>query len=306
LIAVERAGSFRVAASALGLVQSTLSQRIVHLEQMVGQPLISRRQGSNGTKLTPAGERLRRHAQAIFARLDAAMCDLAVVKEDRAHPRLRVGVFTVVSDRLLPSVVQLMAGTPAKPALELVERIGWAASFSRVADGTFDVALADLPLAPGPFAHRELPADRWVLVVRADSPLARAAQPPSLVELASLPLVLLRGPRLEPVLQQLRSTGTEPRFVFGSACPTAVQGFVAQGAGAALMPRTCVNERDKRIAVLALRDALPARRVAVYWHRDRLRTEGIDAFADALRLACGDEVPADDDARTAVRSSAWG
>ena len=42
---------------------------------------------------------------------------------------------------------------------------------------SIDVAFADLPLEPGPFTFRELTLDPCVLLVRADSPLARRHEP---------------------------------------------------------------------------------------------------------------------------------
>lgn len=54
-LAVARAGSFLQAADIVGVSQSTVSQRIRMLEQLIGRTLILRTRGSRGLTLTPAG-----------------------------------------------------------------------------------------------------------------------------------------------------------------------------------------------------------------------------------------------------------
>ena len=54
-LAVARAGSFLQAADIVGVSQSTVSQRIRMLEQLIGRTLILRTRGSRSLALTPAG-----------------------------------------------------------------------------------------------------------------------------------------------------------------------------------------------------------------------------------------------------------
>ena len=106
-----------------------------------------------------------------------------------------------------------------------------------------------LPLPPGPFAGEQLLRDPYVLVVPADSPLARRERPPTLREIVELPLIGNRHCRsLDAGLAALRSTGKEPRIVFRSDDNGTVQGITATGMGAALVPRLTVDETDERVA----------------------------------------------------------
>ena len=151
-----------------------------------------------------------------------------------------------------------------------------------MSSGALDVAFADLPLEPGPFSFRELILDPCVLIVRSDSPLARREEPPTLEEIGRLPLVAPSWPMLRLLGEHLRAAGVEPRFVSSSDINAGVQALVAHGVGAALMPRLAVNDADPHIAIVPLGDALPPRRIALYWHRDRRQSAAIVAFLAAL------------------------
>ncbi|RQS28003.1 LysR family transcriptional regulator [Burkholderia sp. Bp8992] len=58
--------SITEAARAIGVHRSTLSQKIAELERVLGQPLMERRAGKDGFRLTAFGERLC----ALVARFD--------------------------------------------------------------------------------------------------------------------------------------------------------------------------------------------------------------------------------------------
>ena len=70
-------GSFSAAAEALSFTQSAVSQQVAALERESGAKLVERR--SRGIRLTPAGEALVSHADAILARLDDAEQELAAI-----------------------------------------------------------------------------------------------------------------------------------------------------------------------------------------------------------------------------------
>src|SRR3954470_10690215 len=70
-------GSFSAAAEALSFTQSAVSQQIAALERESGAKLVER--GARGIRLTPAGQALVSHADAILARLDDAEQELAAI-----------------------------------------------------------------------------------------------------------------------------------------------------------------------------------------------------------------------------------
>src|SRR5205085_2798996 len=94
--------SFSRAAAALSLTQPAVSQQVRALEVQVGERLIER--GRAGFALTPAGELLLGHADALFARLELAEMQLGEAVEG-ARRVLRVGAFPSVLATLVPKAI---------------------------------------------------------------------------------------------------------------------------------------------------------------------------------------------------------
>jgi DNA-binding transcriptional LysR family regulator len=64
-----------------------------------------------------------------------------------------------------------------------------------------------------------------------------------------------------------------------------VQGLVAAGLGAAVMPRLTIDPGDPRIAIVDLAESIPPRIIAVAWHRDRYASPALRAFVETARAA---------------------
>jgi DNA-binding transcriptional LysR family regulator len=64
-VAVVDAGGMTAAAGSLNLTQAAVSQQIKRLEEIVGEPLVTRNR--RGMELTPAGERLFGRAKRLLA-----------------------------------------------------------------------------------------------------------------------------------------------------------------------------------------------------------------------------------------------
>jgi DNA-binding transcriptional LysR family regulator len=285
LQAVAEEESFGRAAERLGYTQSAVSQQIQALERIVGQRLVERPGGPRRVSLTEAGELLLRHAAGIVARLQAAQADLAAFAEGSAGT-LRIGTFQSVGARVLPLLlreftdawpdvsVQLTEGTDDGFLLELVER------------GELDLAFVMLPVEEGPFETREAMVDPHVLVVQSDSPLALRNRRPSLREVADLPLIGFRQCRsIHAVETRFRDAGLEPRIVFRSDDNGTIQGLVAAGVGAALVPLLSVDVGHEGTAVFGLAD-VPPRLIGIAWHRDRYRSPAARAFAELAIDVC--------------------
>jgi DNA-binding transcriptional LysR family regulator len=285
LQAVADEGSFGRAAVRLGYTQSAVSQQIAALERVVDQRLVERPGGPRPVSLTEAGKLLLRHADGILARLQAAHADLAALAAGEAGT-LRVGTYQSVGARVLPQLlaefgtawprveIQLTESTDDGQLLELVER------------GELDLSFVMLPLPEGPFESLELMEDPYALVVSADSPLARRGKAPSLKEVAALPLIGFRQCRsIHLVEHRFRDAGLEPRIVFRSDDNGTLQGLVAAGVGAALVPLLAVERDHAGTAVLPL-NVVPPRLIGIAWHRDRYRSPAALAFVERAREIC--------------------
>jgi DNA-binding transcriptional LysR family regulator len=155
--------------------------------------------------------------------------------------------------------------------------------------GELDLALAETPLPKGPLEAALLCSDRFVAVIQAGSPLAKRQHPVSCAELGRLPLVA-HVPSREHVEEQLRVHGVEPRFVLEAGTGAAVQGLVAAGLGAAVLPRLAVDDRRPETVVLELEDgAIANRMVAAVWSRMQPPRSDASAFVEAARSACASD-----------------
>jgi DNA-binding transcriptional LysR family regulator len=301
LQAVAEEGTFRGAATRLGYTQSAISQQIATLERLVGAKLIERPGGPRAVFLTDAGRLLLRHAEAIVARLQAAEADVKAMVESGAGS-LRVGTFQSAGARILPELVRRFRSAWPGVDVLLTESASDPELLASVECGDLDLAFAMPPLPEGPFASLELMRDPWVLLVPIDSDLIGRAEPPSLREVAGLPLI---GSRLcrsrDQVDAQFRARGLEPTYVFHSDENNTVHGLVAAGAGIALTPKLAADPNDERVVALEVGPKLPPRVIALVWHRDRYRSPAAEAFVDLAREVCIELEQAAEPALAAVR-----
>jgi DNA-binding transcriptional LysR family regulator len=281
LAAIASERSFRGAAERLGYVQSAISRQIAYLEQATGSRLIERSQGPKPVHLTEAGELLLAHATAILGTLDAAQDDLA--KVETAHvDEVRVGFFPGVATRILPAA--LVAFGRRRPDVRVVARESGTDKplYDLLRRGSIDIAFAHLPAEDGPFDSCELLEVAWALVVPAGTELAERDAPPTLDEIARLPLIASssdatpwsdspRGPRVP-----------EPHIVARFDGAQIVQALAGAGVGAAIVPRLAVHE-DPRTAVIELDHLLPPARLGLVWLRLRELEPSAQEFRQVAR-----------------------
>jgi DNA-binding transcriptional LysR family regulator len=286
LKAVAEEGSFGRAAKRLGYTQSAVSQQIAVLERIVGQRVVDRPGGPRPISLTKAGELLLTHADGIAARLRAAQADLSALGAGDAGP-LHIGTYQSVGARVLPTLLRMFRADWPQIDVTLVESADDRELLEFVERGEVDLSFVVYPLRPGPFEAVELMRDPYVLLTPRDSPLARRDRPPTVREIAELPLIGYRSCRTtEQVEERLRVSGKEPHVVFRSDDNSTVQGMVAAGMGVALVPRLTIDPSDRRVAVVQLGDRVPARLIGVAWHRDRLQTPAAAALVEAAQVLC--------------------
>ena len=286
LQAVAREGSFGGAAVALGYSQSAVSQQIAALERIVGERLVERPGGPRPVSLTDAGKLLLGHAEGIVARLEAAQADLAAYSEGSAGT-LRVGTYQSVGARVLPSVMLEFAAAWPLVSIQLTESTDDAELLSLVERGELDLSFVMLPVEDGPFDTRMLMGDPYVLLVRPDSPLAGTKNPPSLKEIAAVPLIGYRQCRsIHAVEERFRGTGLEPQIVFRSDDNTTIQGMVAAGVGSALVPRLTVETRDDSVLALPVDPRVPPREIGIAWHKERYHAPAARAFVGVADRVC--------------------
>ena len=168
-LAVVRQGSFGRAATELMVTQPAVSERVRHLERVIGGPLFERT--SRGAVLTRSGEHLLPYAQRCIA-----LAEEAVESARRVDglPHLVLAVHSTFAQRIVPLVLGALVDVPRRVTVRDAHSNEVA---SLVLDGVADVGF----VIPGPL-HRSLqrvtvPADPVVCVVAPGHPLARRRQP---------------------------------------------------------------------------------------------------------------------------------
>ncbi|GAA1627597.1 LysR family transcriptional regulator [Actinoplanes couchii] len=273
-VAVAETGSFSAAAQRLSFTQSAVSQQIAALETDLGTPLLTRRP----VALTPAGERLHRHATQLLARLAAARADVA--RATVPPGRLTVGLTPLAwSPRISAALARIRAESARLSSRVLVadrDRIAGA-----VATGEIDVGLVDGFVAPSdPLPLPEAGAigvaeDGAVVAVPAGHPLTGR---PS-VDLADLAdAYWIDAPAVTP-LSRLPIDGPRAGLRYDGTDVTVLTGLIGSGHGLALLP-TRIPENTK-----AQKSDLPVRGIPVprLVHRvELLRAAGSEGPAARL------------------------
>ncbi len=260
--AVARHRSFSAAAEELGYTQSAVSQQIADLERIARTRVFDRFPGPRPVELTEAGRVLLAHARPVLARMEAVRVDLDALARG-AVGDLRIGTFQSAATNLLPSL--LVDGQ--------VER------------GALDLAFTHPPIPDGvPLEYTDLLSDPYVLVIGRGHPFAGRSALTKLESLGEIDLVGYRVCRANAEVERfMRSRGVEPRVVFRAEDNHLLQGLVAQGIGAAIMPILAIDRSRGDIVLVDVADMIPRRRIGLVWHRDRHQTPAAKAFIQLAR-----------------------
>jgi len=200
-LAVARKGSFGRAANELLVSQPAVSERIRHLERVVGTRVFDRT--TRGATLTPAGEQLLPYAQRCAALADEAV---EVVQQRERHPRLVVAVHSTFAPRVVPLVLGAIADLPRRVAIRDAHSHEVEAL---VIDGVADVGFAVPAGARRGLRRIPLPPDPVVCVAGPDHPLHRARHPSIDALAGTLLAVHAWGDGAETFLTRLGAHGVE-------------------------------------------------------------------------------------------------
>jgi len=161
--------SFRAAAEAQFVTQSTLSAGIKELETLLGVQLVER--DRRHVRLAPVGEEVAARGRELLA----ATTDLVEAARSGARPLsgpLRLGAIPTIAPYLLPRVLPPLRRAYRELKLylreDLTERL-----LERLRAGSLDVALIALPYETGDLYVVELFEDEFSFVARDTDPALR-------------------------------------------------------------------------------------------------------------------------------------
>lgn len=261
-------GSLTSTATALGLSQPAVSQRIKRVETRLAVPLIER--SGRGIRLTTAGTILADHGRKVTREIDAALASIDDLRGERSGVLRLVG-FPSASATIVPAIMRRLAQEAPEVSLQYREAEPPAAT-EMLRDGVVDCALifdyegaAELPAGS---AFMPLWNEEVSLVISENRAAERECAHEAAADLADFAeehwiagCMKCRG----HLLAAAGESGFEPDIIQETDNVPAMLAMVAAGGAVALVPG---------LALAAAR-ALPEGAVAVQLDPPRHRTIGL-------------------------------
>jgi DNA-binding transcriptional LysR family regulator len=235
-------GSFTAAANALHYSQPAVSHHVARLEEELGVQLLVRQ--SRGLSVTPAGEQVLRHADALLDRLDEAERELGELAA-AATATVRLAAFPSAATTLVPETVAALARRYPEITLDVVQADP-DESLPALRDGVHDIALVyDYPMMerdPEPELEYELLFEDHLLLAL---PLGHPQAEQESADLAALSDETWVAPNpclcRDAIEASCELRGFQPNVVSQTNDYLAMQGLVALGVGVALIPRLALS-----------------------------------------------------------------
>lgn len=257
LRAVAEERSFGRAAARLGFTQSAVSQQIAAFERSLGHPLFDRPGGARPIELTPVGQVMLRHAEAMLDHLAGAADDVEQLLAG-AGGRLSIGTFQSITVKVLPEVIGRMRGERPGLDIRLTESNLNEELIQLLVDGSVDLAFVVAPVNDDRLVLTPLGSDPYVVIAPTaeDTPTTIARE-----ELATHHLI---GQVDDDACQRninayMWSSELSPNYAFRTDDNAAVQAMVRVGMGLAVMPYLAIDPSDPGIVVRELSPPMPER-----------------------------------------------
>jgi len=291
IVAIASSGSFSSAADSLHVSQPALSRTIRLAEESLGARLFDR--GARNVTLTAAGAELLPVARRIVMEFNDSLGELAQFIEGR-RGRVRIAGLPSTEQSLLMQAVA--AFSHAHPGIEFLLQLEDAkVILQKLEAGEIDIGLTVQPPPDGRFSYKHLYDDEFMLVCRADSPLALQAP--------------TAGPLTWQVLERhpfvAATPGTSTRNTTDAALMRAgitvrpahevagnlrlIGSMVAAGLGVSVLPASAFDGLDQpQLAVRRLHKPRMRRKVGIVTMAGRtLSTTAVDFMAQLSRVALG-------------------
>jgi DNA-binding transcriptional LysR family regulator len=253
------------------------------LEEELGEPLLVRHR--TRLRLTPAGELLYQHAQAVLASLEAARADVTAFRQG-----LRGHVALATSDTnslyVLPEVLRQFRGCYPQVRIDIRDKMS-SQVLQLVLEHEVDFGLATLPLLHPQVTTEVLCTREDVVICAPGSPLARESVV-SLAQVSPYPLLALtRGSTSRQLLEAaFQQAGVPMQVAMNLGNIEVIKRFVAIGLGLAIVPRVAVMDEVRTGQLVAVSiHGLAVREIGLVERTGKRRSAAATAFLQLLR-AC--------------------
>lgn len=294
-------GSFSAAAEELSFTQPAVSQHIARLERDLGTRLLER--DARAVTLTPAGETLLRHADALLEAMRRARTEVQAAS-GQGRPCVRVGAFATAASSLIPGAArELRARTPGVDLqLQVLEPDE---SEDALLVGSLDIGMGiESDVVPTVerigLEHVLIGEDPFVVAMPPDHRLAGRSSI-RIEDLADDPWMTPTGGHCSDcdiVARACRAAGFDPDVRVTLDDYDAMMGLVEAGMGVALVPTLALVNRRGDVVTRPIHGRPPARRILAAMRAGE-RDPLVDRFVEALRVAAQRLLIAPDLARVA-------
>ncbi|KPQ36669.1 MAG: Transcriptional regulator [Phormidesmis priestleyi Ana] len=278
VVAVAEQQNFGGAALELGISQSAVSHAIASLEDTLGVVLFSR--GRHGATLTPVGEKILPHAQAIMQSTGSILREAAAGKGlDRG--KVRIAAFRSVSTHILPEGIKQLHQRFPGIAINLTEHENDYQVEQALREGRADIGIVTLPAGKG-ITTWELLKDEFVVLLPPDAKLKGSEL--TWEELAKQPLLMppVDYIMMRPVYDHINGLGYRLNVVNEIETDAATVSLVAQGLGGTILPRLAAEPIPKSVQIFSLPQPLE-RPIGIAILTEALQPPAVYALLEVLQ-----------------------
>lgn len=285
LVAVADHGSFRRAATALGISQPALSAQVQLAEDLLGLQVFERDRRS--VLITPAGEEVVARARDALGSIDA-VSEAARRRGEPLVGPLRLGVIPTVAPYWLPAL--LPAVRTKYPRLELILREEQTHRLlAQLGAGQLDVALLAIPIA-GDFTTAEIVHESFVVAAPRGAAILKKRGKLAASDLDDETVLLLEDGhclRDQALSVCERGGAVEAMELRATSLPTLVQ-MVAGGMGITLLPEAAADalvQPKGPIELARFQSPPPGRTLGLAWRTSSARLREFRLLAETLKAA---------------------
>ncbi len=262
-------GSFRRAADALTVQQSTLSRCIRQLEESIGVIVFER--SSGGVRVTPVGDSLLRTARSILEQIDALAATAQSAGRGEAG-RLTVGFYTSLSSGNLRATLLDYAQRFPQIEVGMMER-SRTRLVTALRNGALDIAIVTGETSLLESKAMPLWSERVVIALPEGHRLG-ASETITWTDLKGETLLLNRhdpSDEFQDVLvAKLASAEDRPKILRHNVSRGSLKNLVGAGFGVSLMTEACVGANLPGLIFRDVRDGARSTRIdySAHWRRD--------------------------------------
>ena len=270
------------AAAKVHATQPGLSKQLKQLEDELGFQLFTRRARSI-TSITPAGERVLKHARIVLAEAANIRAVAANLRRE-AQGELLIATTHTQARYVLPRPLAALKQRFPQVALHVAPG-GDAETVARHDKGEADIAIVSSSGTP-PQADLTLPIYRWerVVLVPRGHALTELGRALTLADLAAYPLISYESSRApdSSLRRAFHEAGLTPEIGVTARDADLIKTYVRTGMGVGILAEMAVDASDSDLVALPARGLFPECTTWLLIRKDRVLRDYAEALIRTL------------------------